>query len=1472
MLSKHYGAEMESTHDQAETSQAPGAYRRAAHDPEDESTSERLRVFVSSAFEGNEENRSTARHLIEALGHEAVLIGETSPALPRSPQRAALSAVAACDAMVLLLGASYGTVQESGESATHEEWKHARDLGKDILAFKEAVRPANEQQAEFIREVRDYLDGRSYKPFSTQAELQVELVRALRRVEQERRDAADYARRLPEPVSSMLESMRVLYPDSLTGTQRVLSAAAADGLGVVTQLTVNPPSWATQPGPVVWEAIAELIHAIGVGGANEVRSKAIGAGSERSRLYGVMNAMEAIESAEFAAGAGDDPAVLEEAKARAEAIIAEIPAEEPLHAVAAARVRGSSREFLKAVREAALHDSEDPTECELGAMMLMSAHCDAERAEEALPLLAAAGERHPDRPRLRLNQAYLLLVLGQAQDLNEINNPDLLERAHGFAIDARDRLREIGGPSYRGAHMACQALVALGEPERALRAGRAAPQGDATREEAAHPSVQRIVAEALLMLGRPEEIDQLDMTAFEPWLKTLTLAMQAHARDDPDAVRLMRRAFDQAPDPKERRHVAYGLALRGERVDPARLGLTGAEAALLDGIAALRGGDPDGAVEILSDHALTSHRHADWLWRAHRKQGNAKQAIETLRTAVEQFGPDPLAADLVEGLLESGHTAEAEAAATDALSRTASRDVRRRLRRALVHVAEASQDWHKAYEHAAAMHSEDPEDPPAGWSAVLALHQQGRDEEARRYLRTHRLTPTTEQAAHFVTVLLGGPGASEVDTAGLLELAKLFPGSEQVTGSVLATLTSGRERVSLTEEEAETARELLEEFVERFPSSQILRRVEAPGPQEQVESLRELLRRRSHAIDWQLVDDVHAGRAPCGLLWSPSDPYASLLLDSDCESGYLTAVRADPERLEREIEAARAALGSAVVIDTSVAVLASRTALSLDQLAGVFNRVLVPDQLLADARAAVAAAKTRDDATMWYEPALDQIALREFSQQEKDRMVESAERIVVALKKRQRASSGDIRPEWYSDALAEPLVWDSAVRVAEARRCALWCDDAALRSLADTLGIAAFGTYALYEALDGHQARRALPGSLTTRMDLLRAHIADVPVSWSEIAEGSDDRDGPDPAWELWLGRPATWRDPDIVAGFAHRIRELEQRWAHHMPNLVRAACRGLGAAVVDRDRKGALGWVLARALLELNHPAPFAAGLVDAARTAAAGRDRRPRIDPLPAAAELLLAAFEAEKDAATAAQKLLSLFSSLPPDDLRIAASVIGSIPESPPPSGGSEPVGDRARRRPRAAPRSQPPGMPRPHSRRPRPPASDAASDLGRTLRARRLSLGLTQQALADRSGVPRARVSSVESGVTRHRIGSALRLAREMRSSLSLAPTSAGSSSPRTGITSLNSLGRAMRAARQELGWRQQDLADRAGVGRVQVSKIESARSDALADTVIKLADAAGFAVHIDHDDDQVFELDDVIAAHSGPSPIHSAPAS
>ena len=1409
-----------------------------------------LKVFVSSVFQGYEEHRAAIRRLVEALGHEAVLIGETAPALPRSAQRTCLDAVAACDLMVLLLGAKYGTEQRSGKSATHEEWTHARDLGKEILALKERVRPATKQQSDFIQEVRDYEAGLSYKPFSTLTEMQEELVRALRRVEQERRQAFDFAQRFPESVSSLLESMRTLFPDSLIRTQEVMTAAAEDtGANILVRLAEHPPAWATAPGPLVWEALSEFVDAAGLAGGSRIRPLAIEAGSQRRGLYEALNAIAAAEASEEAerasTGQGDD--------ARdAETLADAIPNDDPLRGVTVARVRRDPEGVLAAVSSAAPQDSDDPGVAELGAMLLAWAHCESGRPEEALSVLASASQNHPGQTRLLLQQARLALALGLAAVPTENRHHALLDQAHRHAMEARQRLRQWGGPSPRAVSVACKAFVALHEPKQVLRMGLPPPEGEATPAEAADAEVQRIVADALLLTGRHDDIDRLDVDSFEPWRRDMIHAMQAHGRNDQRrAIRMMRRALAQAPNDDARKHATFGLALFGETAETAGLALTDEESALFSGVAAIQRGDPGEAIEALRQHRRASQMHTDWLCRAQRDRNDTAAAIETLQDAVDHFGPDPLSADLVELMAENGSNREAETVAVDALARSTSPETKRRLKKALVRLAQASQAWHKAYEHAAAMHSEDPQDYGAGWAAVFALYQDGRYEDARRYLLTHGLPPTTEDAARLAALLLGGPTAQEVDAASLLELAEQFPDSEQVLGSILQVLMSGGQRVSLTDEQAEATRELLEEFIEKFESSEILWQVSAASLPELAERFRDMVRERHSAINWQLVGDVLAGRAPHGLLWAPTRPYAAVLLGA---GGCLTAVSANSGTLQREIATARAALGSTVVIDTSVAVVASRTGMTLDHLAREFDRVLVPDQLLTDASRAITDAKMTGDASLSYEPSLDQIMITEFSAEDKNRMVESAESVLSDLRSQQRTPSSDIRPEWYpppSD-LPHTLDWDAALRVAAVRRFALWCDDAAMRHLADSAGVATFGTYALYEALDGQPVRDLLPGSIDMRMKLLRARIADVPINLEEMIQATDDSNGPDTAWALWLVRPASWQDPGIAfARHVHRMQMLaDGHLPRHVPELVYASCLGLGSAVADSERPNAMGAVLAGSLLELEDAERMADLLVANARAASAHLDPRGRPDPLPSAATMLLQAYETATDASVAAQKLIHSFSRLPSDDRRIVASVIphASGSGNEPASATTSSTRDKGQRR-RRGPRQQE------HL-----PGED---DLAAALRARRKSLGLTQQALAERCGMPRPRVSSVEAEVARPRISTVLALASAMRSSLSIVPSPKCPVYPRSGITTPSGLGHAIRAVRGQLQWRQQDLAERSGVHRSQISKIE-AGGDAVTGTVLRLVGAAGLTLRLDHDDTEAFVLEEVIDAHTGPN--------
>lgn len=106
-------------------------------------------------------------------------MAEDFGAQPNSPQVACLQGIRSADVVVLILGEHYGAVQpRSGLSATHEEYREARDT-KPILAFvQEGVSPGPEQAA-FIAEVQGWEGGLFRGGFRDADDLQAGIIRAL---------------------------------------------------------------------------------------------------------------------------------------------------------------------------------------------------------------------------------------------------------------------------------------------------------------------------------------------------------------------------------------------------------------------------------------------------------------------------------------------------------------------------------------------------------------------------------------------------------------------------------------------------------------------------------------------------------------------------------------------------------------------------------------------------------------------------------------------------------------------------------------------------------------------------------------------------------------------------------------------------------------------------------------------------------------------------------------------------------------------------------------------------------------------------------------------------------------------------------------------------------------------------------------------------------------------------------------------
>ena len=128
-----------------------------------------------------EELRESAAKAATTLRHE-VNRAEDFGASAETPQQTCLAGVRASEALILILGARYGVKQDSGKSATHEEYLEARDRMPVLVFVQEGVEPDQDERA-FIKEAREWAHGYFTASFSTAAELHDEVLRGLHDLE-----------------------------------------------------------------------------------------------------------------------------------------------------------------------------------------------------------------------------------------------------------------------------------------------------------------------------------------------------------------------------------------------------------------------------------------------------------------------------------------------------------------------------------------------------------------------------------------------------------------------------------------------------------------------------------------------------------------------------------------------------------------------------------------------------------------------------------------------------------------------------------------------------------------------------------------------------------------------------------------------------------------------------------------------------------------------------------------------------------------------------------------------------------------------------------------------------------------------------------------------------------------------------------------------------------------------------------------
>lgn len=137
-----------------------------------------MKVFISSVIHGYGHYRDGVAEIIKELDYVAIR-SEDFPAQPNTPQQACLQAVRESDVMVLLLGAKYGTIQQSDLSATQEEYEEAECFGKPVLVFVELNTDPDQRQKQFIDQFRSWYSGKLLDYFSNLSDLKCKVKRSL---------------------------------------------------------------------------------------------------------------------------------------------------------------------------------------------------------------------------------------------------------------------------------------------------------------------------------------------------------------------------------------------------------------------------------------------------------------------------------------------------------------------------------------------------------------------------------------------------------------------------------------------------------------------------------------------------------------------------------------------------------------------------------------------------------------------------------------------------------------------------------------------------------------------------------------------------------------------------------------------------------------------------------------------------------------------------------------------------------------------------------------------------------------------------------------------------------------------------------------------------------------------------------------------------------------------------------------------
>jgi hypothetical protein len=806
-----------------------------------------------------------------------------------------------------------------------------------------------------------------------------------------------------------------------------------------------------------------------------------------------------------------------------------------------------------------------------------------------------------------------------------LDTDGVLARAEELALTARDRRLDWHGPTGEALAMAAHARARSGDTRGALHLLSPPPRGIALPSEASSQPVLQFAAELAVGTG---DID-------------LALELAAKIEDAAERNIATGLALTLRPDSHSEAAAAFRTALA---TPPERIRVDQCVRALLalamvttlgeDEFARLEEVDPEVADVIRAQAFMTAGRVSEAQVLARRypdndaavlirvegylSQGKVSEALEALETYGVRHSEDQFF--LRAASLAIGSDMPNEALRLAALVVSSSDLARRRAARELiVDAASRLGDWDRVLTETRRLIEDDDlatSDPDREtnlakyrWARVHALHQQRRMGAAYRVIRDEpRLTPTDISKGQLVVSVLRSiapeihlqhlsgdmtAGVSQEEVLSLaLEVAQAFPDDEAIVGTALMTSFAMPAEDPPDPLLMTKARQLQQRFFERFPESELIRAVPVD---DSFSGLKDILR-ETLAPGAQLTEQMRRGVAAGQI---PLSCYTTSLQRSYAEglirnaAGCYVIRAADDAINDTEIQVAKESLDGSVVIDTSALYLSEAVLGSMTKLAERFDHVFIATPQRDDIVASRLNLMVRSSGSLGWDPILERPALVEHPKELTDRWAEDADRLASAL------AYLEVLPDPpYNDDQRNRL-WSSPIRLAKERGIPVIADDAALRAVARSEGVAAFGSLQLLYALamDGVVSNDAIDEAYE-RLMLVRAAELPVMDRIVQLAEASDW--SPASYASFLLTRPGLWVPLDRgIRSYMEVVRRMPKSDCPTIAGWYSSALYGLCWVVPPHIVPLGVGTLTAWTILEL-HRAELLPFLLDTAERVA--------------------------------------------------------------------------------------------------------------------------------------------------------------------------------------------------------------------------------------------------------------------------------